>query len=75
MPQYLDHYQLSTRNIYESAQKLREETGLGVYDGGFFAGQGMANRIFPLGGITYLELGGIIQADNRYIFLLRRLKK
>jgi len=62
MPQHLDHYQMSTRNIYMSAQKLREETGLGFYDGGYFAAGGIANKIFPLGGGTYLEVEGVVDA-------------
>jgi hypothetical protein len=64
MAVHIDHVSISAQNTYMGAFKLREETGLGFYDGGFFRGQGMANRIFPLGGITYLELGGIIQADK-----------
>jgi len=64
MPMYLDHYQLSTRNIYETAQKLREETGLGFYDGGYFPDSGIANKIFPLGGTTYLEVEGVVDAGQ-----------
>jgi hypothetical protein len=62
MPQYLDHYMLSTRNIYMSAQKLREETGLGFYDGGYFEANGIANKIFPLGGGTFIEVEGVVDA-------------
>ena len=60
MPQHMDHYQISSRNLYESAHKLREQTGLGFYDGGFFAGNGMANKIFPLGKGTFIEINGIV---------------
>ena len=62
MPQHLDHYQLSTRNIYMSAQKLREETGLGFYDGGYFEASGVANKIFPLGDGTFIEVEGVVDA-------------
>jgi len=62
MPMHLDHYQLSTRNIYVSAQKLREETGLSFYDGGFFPDAGIANKIFPLGEGTYIEVEGVVDA-------------
>jgi len=62
VPQYLDHYQLSTRNIYMSAQKLREETGLGFYDGGYFEASGVANKIFPLGGGAFIEVEGVVDA-------------
>jgi len=55
---------MSCRNIYESAQKLREETGLGFYDGGFFNGNGVANKIFPLGECTYIELEGCVDAGK-----------
>ena len=62
MPMHLDHYQLSTRNIYSTAQTLREQTGLGFYDGGYFSTGGIANKIFPLGGGTYLEVEGVVDA-------------
>lgn len=62
MAMHLDHYQLSTRNIYVSAHKLREETGIGFYDGGFFPDHGIANKIFPLGGGTYIEVEGVVDA-------------
>jgi len=62
MAMHLDHYQLSTRNIYESAQKLRAETNLSFYDGGFFPDRGIANKIFPLGEGTYIEVEGVVDA-------------
>src|SRR5882724_5991067 len=63
MAMHLDHYMIGVGNIYMAAHKLREETGLGFYDGGFFPnGAGMANKIFPLGGGTYIELNGIVDA-------------
>lgn len=62
MAMRLDHYQLSTRNIYATAQKLRDETGLGFYDGGYFTSGGIANKIFPLGRGCYLEVEGVVDA-------------
>jgi hypothetical protein len=62
MAMHFEHYQLSTRNIYQTAQKLREETGLGFYDGGYFTSGGIANKIFPLGECTYLEVEGVVDA-------------
>jgi hypothetical protein len=59
---HIDHFSISAQSIFDASTKLREETGLGFYDGGFFAGGGSANRIFPLGGMTYLEIGGIVDA-------------
>lgn len=67
MAMHLDHYQMATRNIYETAQKLREETGLGFYDGGFFAGNGVANKIFPLGECTYIEIEGVVDAGKAMV--------
>ena len=64
MGMYLDHYQMSARNIYETAQNLRAETGLGFYDGGFFSGNGVANKIFPLGECTYIEIEGCVDAGK-----------
>jgi hypothetical protein len=61
MAMHLDHISISTTNLYYGAHRLRLETGLSFYDGGFFAG-GNANRIFPLGGQTYLEIGGVVEA-------------
>ena len=63
MAMHLDHFSISTTNIYYGAHRLREETNLSFYDGGFFA-NGLANRIFPLGGLTYLEIGGIVEASK-----------
>ncbi len=45
MAMHLDHISISTTNLYYGAHRLRLETGLSFYDGGFFAG-GNANRIF-----------------------------
>jgi hypothetical protein len=58
---YIDHFSISAKNLFDASMKLRDETGLGFYDGGFFDG-GSANRIFPLGNTTYLEIGGIVDA-------------
>jgi hypothetical protein len=64
MAMHLDHYQMSTRNIYKTAQELREETGLGFYDGGYFPNGGIANKIFPLGAGTYIEIEGVVDAGS-----------
>jgi hypothetical protein len=56
---HIDHISISAANIYEASHRLREETGIGFYDAGFFPG-GNANRVFPLGGSTYLEVGGFV---------------
>ena len=58
---HIDHFSISAANIFQAANDLRKETGLGFYDGGYFPG-GNANKIFPLGGQTYLEVGGFIDA-------------
>jgi hypothetical protein len=61
MAMHIDHISICTPNLYYGAHRLRLESGLGFYDGGFFAG-GHANRIFPLGGQAYLEIGGIVES-------------
>ena len=61
MGMYIDHWQISSRNLYVSAHKLREETGLGFYDGGFLSPV-IANKIFPLGGGAYIEINGVVDA-------------
>jgi hypothetical protein len=58
---HIDHFSISAANIFQASNDLREQTGLGFYDGGYFAG-GNANKIFPLGEQTYLEIGGFIDA-------------
>jgi hypothetical protein len=52
MALHIDHVCSGTRNIYEGTQRLRDETGFGNYDGGWFPASGLANRIVPLGGDT-----------------------
>jgi hypothetical protein len=56
---HIDHFSISAANIFQASNDLRKETGLGFYDGGYFPG-GNANKIFPLGGQTYLEVGGFV---------------
>ena len=54
----VSHIILSTRNVYESAFKLRSETGLGFYDGGFL--DTTATKIFPLGEGAYVQMTGSV---------------
>jgi hypothetical protein len=58
----IDHICLGVRNVYEGAHRLREETGLGNYDGGWFPMSGLANRIVPLGDHTYIEVEAVVDA-------------
>lgn len=58
----IDHICLGVQNVYEGAQRLRDETGLGHYEGGWFPDYGLANRIVPLGGDVYIEVEGVIDA-------------
>ncbi len=58
----IDHICLGVRNIYEGSHRLREETGLGNYDSGWFPASGLANRIVPLGGDTYIEIEGVVES-------------
>jgi hypothetical protein len=61
---HLDHICLGVRNIYEGAHRLREETGLDSYNGGFFPGSGLANRIVPLPGDVYFEVESVVDATD-----------
>lgn len=61
MGSHIDHIGLGAKNIYESAFRLREETGLGFYDGGVSGGV-QASMIFPLGGSSYIQLAGLVDA-------------
>ncbi len=54
----VSHIILQTRNIYEAAFRLRAETGLGFYDGGYL--DTTATKIFPLGGGAYVQMTGSV---------------
>ena len=60
----LDHFSISSPNLLYGAHRLRLESTLSFYDGGHFLNGDHANRIFPLGANTYLELGGIVNAQS-----------
>jgi hypothetical protein len=64
MATHLDHFSISSPNLFYGAHRLRLETTLSFYDGGHFLNGDHANRIFPLGANTYLELGGIVDARS-----------
>ncbi len=55
---HISHIIMRTRNIYEAAFRLRAETGLGFYDGGYL--DTSATKVFPLGGISYIQMTGSI---------------
>ncbi|HZR24179.1 MAG TPA: VOC family protein [Vicinamibacterales bacterium] len=59
---HLDHVSISSPNMFYGAHRLRLETTLSFYDGGHVLNGDLANRIFPLGANTYLELNGIVDA-------------
>ena len=52
---HLDHLCLGVRDLEGGVSRVREETGLAHYDGGFLAGS-IASTIFPLGDDVYLEV-------------------
>ncbi len=54
-----DHVSLAARNLYEAAFRLRAETGLGFYDGGWSPG-GLGAKVFPLGAGAYLIVEGLV---------------
>ncbi|UXN66648.1 VOC family protein (plasmid) [Phyllobacterium sp. A18/5-2] len=61
---HVDHVCLGTRNVFEGAQRLREETGLGCYEGGWFPRLGLANKIFPTGNDTYIEVESVVDVHE-----------
>src|ERR1700693_4337936 len=56
---HIDHVCLGCQNLYEAAARLRRETGLGNYDGGW-GSIGNALRVVPLTNYQYLEVESII---------------
>jgi hypothetical protein len=50
---------MAARNLYEAAFRLRDETGLGFYDGGWTE-SGLGSKIFPLSAGVYLQVEGIV---------------
>ena len=60
----VDHICLGVQNLYEGTFRLREETGFGDYDGGWFPTSSLANRIVPLGNDTYIEVESVIDAHK-----------
>jgi hypothetical protein len=50
---------IGAQNYFEAAYRLREETGLESYDGGWFR-SGIGNRIVPLGNDQYVEIESVI---------------
>src|SRR5262245_31253073 len=64
MAMHLDHLSLSSPNLYYGAHRLRLESTLSFYDGGHLLNGDVANRIFPLGDNTYLEIAGIVNAES-----------
>ena len=62
----LDHMSLGVRNLYEGAHRLREETGLDNYEGGWLGGA--ANRIVPLPGDFFIEIESWVAAGEPHPF-------
>lgn len=66
----IDHMCLVVANLYEGAQRLRDETGFAAYDGGWFSQWGGAQKTVPLGRDNYLEIESIIDpqraAENHF---------
>lgn len=63
---HIDHVCIACQNLYEAAARLRRETKLNNYDGGW-GSIGNALRVFPLGNFQYLEVESIIdryRAEN-----------
>ncbi len=59
---HLNSVGLSVDNIYQASMRLRGDTGLGFYDGGWNP-PATANRIFPLGAGAYIQMTGPVGPD------------
>lgn len=61
----LDHFCLGTPNVYWTAKRLRDLTGLGAYDGGWFPRTGVGMRLVPLPEMDqYIEIESVIELDR-----------
>jgi hypothetical protein len=60
----IDHVCIATRNIFEGAERLRDETGLDTYDSGWFPGMGIGQRNVPLGNESYIEFMSVIDREQ-----------
>jgi len=61
---HIDHVAIGCTDLYEASDRMRKETGIGFYDGGWFPPVGIANKIFPLGGQTYMEIESIVNGPK-----------
>jgi hypothetical protein len=57
---HIDHIAVGCEDLYATSDRIRRETRLGFYDGGWFPAFGIANKIFPLGGQVYMEIESIV---------------
>ncbi len=60
----IDHVALCSTNLYETAYQLRDESGLESYEGGYFRGGGVAQRVVPLGNDQYIEIESVIDPEE-----------
>jgi len=56
----IDHFCIGVEHLYEGQFRLRDETGLDAYDGGWFKDIGVAQRTVPLGNDCYIEVESVI---------------
>ena len=61
---HIDHIAIGCTDLYEASDRLRKETGLGFYDGGWFPPIGVANKIFPIGGQNYIEIESVVNPSK-----------
>jgi hypothetical protein len=59
----VDHVLIAARNHYDCAARLREETGLDSFEGGWFPDEGLAQKLVPLGNDQYIEIEGVVDLD------------
>jgi hypothetical protein len=63
---HIDHISIHCVDLYEASDRLRKESGLGFYDGGWFPANGSANKIFPIGGPNYIEVGSVTNPGKQH---------
>jgi hypothetical protein len=60
----IDHVLLACRNLYVTADEFRDQTGLNFYEGGYFKGFGIAQKLVPLGNQQYLEIESVVDPQE-----------
>jgi hypothetical protein len=60
----IDHVLMACKNLYVTADEFRDQTGLNFYEGGYFKGFGIAQKLVPLGNQQYLEIESVVDVQE-----------